>query len=215
MNESNHTAVEKFSSYQFVKKILAKLFSDNNQSLLVNECFITVCPKELFLLGKEKNYFASPDDYSQVNDPILNKNKIIFARLINKNCYISDDLSDFNDKQKSLSQLLLHFETEEIKFFLSSICRYLQARESDKRPIINHGIVKVMLSEIVENISELELLVEEVSRHSLSNIQLEYAKKLLIASCMKLAKLQGGHGFLDSGMIEMLSIFQIMNKVYL
>lgn len=102
---------------------------------------------------------------------------------------------------------LLQEEIFWINSFLNNLFEHLSYRESENQKLINHGMIKINLAKIITLLETIQI--------SLNNKKMQIAVDDIRRCCQGLARLAGGRAFLAHSIIEMLWIFEMINKIYI
>lgn len=200
-----------FQPAVWLEKLLSELFSYSVHGVLCNNRFIALNKNPLLLSDGVCAHEVNEADYCVAPDPLFLKNNIIFGALPTQK-----KEQQLSPSYSLIRQCFIRFEVAELNNALSNIVHHLKNRKSAQRMISEHSVIQDLLSQIIVRINTLKMLIDNFSQaEACAEEVINDAKKLIIAVCLDLGKLQGGQAFLFGGMSEMLWFFQNIHAVYL
>jgi hypothetical protein len=197
-----------------INEFIDSVFGADVTAVVRNDFFLLTKPKEAKTAFRGVDrlgmFICREHEYYVLHDPILSRRGLAVGCKLKEECR---EVTDKNYDKKTLSyqKFLINFEMAWLESYMRHLKNSLIERISEGSPIIQKEVVRQSWADLVERMESLRQVINQEGQ------QIEYfvIPSLVEEICSLLAKLAGGRALLSGQAVEMLWIFNIINRIYI
>jgi len=220
MNDLNlYQCSEETTFENTLRQLVDTLFGRNIMAVMIKDCFIVAKPidesKRIVVACSKGEIVLGESEYRLTQDSYLSNRGLAVGRQINEYKDVTSDI--YSKKIVAFKEGLLKCERTWIDNYGKHLKVYLSSRMAEGVPIIQHDAVRMTWADLVErqqSLNQLIINIENISSGKSHNELFVFVPQLIREACELLAKIAGGRAFLEGQAVEMLWLFNIVNKIY-